>query len=98
VSEVRISQQADNDLRQIGGSTERWLIGELFRLPEVPYSEISILSIAESRRRPRRSWRVGAYAVVFFEAPQQLVVERVVLAEDLHAWLRVAIEAAERRA
>lgn len=82
---------ADEDLRAIGGATERWLFGELFRLPGMSEDECPTLPW-QSNEPPRRRVRLGAYVAVFYlrvTAGGEIiaVVERVVRRSDLYDWL-----------
>jgi len=88
VYRLRLTRDADEDLRRIGGPTEKWLIGELFRLPRIAPSEFEAISPKGAKPEKLR-WRIGAFVVIFHERPRTgtAVVERVIRRSDLHDWL-----------
>ncbi len=95
---VRLTRDADEDLRRIGEPTEKWLIGELFRLPRIPASEFKAISPKGAKPEKLR-WRIGAFVVVFYERPRTgiAVVERVIRRRDLDNWLAREAQRAKHR-
>jgi hypothetical protein len=83
---LEFSEEADLDLKAIGGATEQKLIREIFRLPDIPESACRKLRFEEYGLE-RWRWEIGRYSVLFhYETPLDgplTVIERVVSAEDL---------------
>lgn len=87
---IKISLEADQDLKAIGGDTEKMLIGEIFLLPDVPESACPELPWQEGGLR-RRRWEIGVYSVVFHEeggpSGPRTVIERIVNRERLDEYV-----------
>ncbi|HET7443325.1 MAG TPA: hypothetical protein VFJ57_01560 [Solirubrobacterales bacterium] len=86
---IRLSQQADEDLRTINGKIEPMLFGELDLIPEMAEDDCPALpwQVSESTRRKAD---LGAYTAIFFveEAPTGAVavIEFVREASGIKQW------------
>lgn len=98
--DIELSVAADADLRSIGGMTEQFLFGELYRLPTLSEDECRPL-IWQPEGESLRRVEIGDYSVTVTieNAPagrRVAVVERVVLTADLDRWLDEQVKRAER--
>jgi hypothetical protein len=96
---IHLSPAADEDLRAIGGATERLLFGELAGLPTLSEEDCPPLTWQPGTEILRRI-DIGDYCVTFTirsesDGSRTTVVERVVLRADLEAWIAAQIEQAE---
>jgi hypothetical protein len=104
LEDIELTEEADDDLRRIGGRTEKLLIGELLGLPRVPRSRFERLPLNESGKPTRFRWRIGEFVVVFHERQRReaivlnvAVVERVIRRRQLQEWLERESDRARRR-
>lgn len=97
--DIHLSHAADEDLRAIGGITERMLFGELAGLPTLTEEQCPPLTWQPGPEVLRRI-DIGDYCVTFTirsepDGSRTAVVERVVLRADLEGWIAEQIEKAE---
>lgn len=91
--DIELTRAADQDLRDVGGATERNLFGELLRLGDAERrGETRLLEWKDADAAVRRSWRIGNFAVVYRVRLDEVgrriaVIEAVVLKRQLTDWL-----------
>jgi len=105
IDAIEISPRAEKDLDCIGELTAPWIVGELFRLPDVDVSEISELEWRRRGEPQGYAWRIGPYVALFHvrsrlisnEFAQSAVIERIRHVGDVRRYLRDEGRRAKRR-
>lgn len=99
--DIKLSAEADADLRAIGGLAEETLFNEIAAIPSLSEAQCRPLRW-QPRRETLRRTDVGDYCVTVTirteaDGTRIAMAERVVLQAELERWIAAEIERAEAR-